>query len=695
VTTPHRLEPLLNPRSVALVGVSERPGSVGAWLLDTFMAGGYQGELFLVNPRYQELAGRPCYPELGALPNVPEMAVLNVGSNRMEALVDQVIELGVPAVTIFDYCDVEDDTEPNLMARLRAKAAEANLLICGGGGMGFYNLDAKLHASYYHAAHLQSGHISLLAHSGSVFTVLAMADPRHRFNLIVSMGSEIATSVDAFLDYAVQMPTTRVVAMFVESVRNPAGFVRALEAARANDIPVVVCKIGKTEKSAAFAQTHTGAIAGSSAAFEAVLERYGALSVDTVDELMATAMLFSHGQRAGPGGLGAILDSGGLRQLLVDVADKLDVPLAKLSAETIAEIEKELPHTLEADNPLDAAGPFSYDFELVFRHCLSAIVDDDDTAVGWFEFDATDRFNPVPEQVTTAKTVGASTPKPLVVVNSSSSTLNTDIAADLYEHGIPLINGVQSALVAVKKLLEYRDYRLRPKHQYAEPPESATVERWRKRLAGCGTLNEVEGLQLLSDFGMTCTPCRVVDNLDDVLKATSELGYPLVLKTAETGIAHKSDVQGVHLDLRDESMVRAAYAALADKLGPSVTVAATAPPGVELGLGFVNDPQFGPMVVISAGGVLIELMKDRATLLTPIDINKARRAVEKLGVYPLLNGVRGASPTDIDALLHAIVQFSLLAESLRTSISEMDVNPILVSTSGAVAVDALVVAVGD
>ena len=149
VPTPHRLEPLLNPRSVALVGVSERPGSVGAWLLDTFIAGGYQGELFLVNPRYHELAGRPCYPELGALPNVPEMAVRNVGSNRMEALVDQVIELGVPAVTIFDYCDVEDDTEPNLMARLRAKAAQANLLICGGGGMGFYNLDAKLHASYY------------------------------------------------------------------------------------------------------------------------------------------------------------------------------------------------------------------------------------------------------------------------------------------------------------------------------------------------------------------------------------------------------------------------------------------------------------------------------------------------------------------------------------------------------------------
>ena len=336
----------------------------------------------------------------------------------------------------------------------------------------------------------------MLAHSGSVFTVLAMTDPRYRFNLIVSAGSEIATGMDAFLDYAVQMPTTRVVAMFVETIRNPAGFIAALEHARERDIPVVVCKVGKTQKSAAFALTHTGAIAGSQSAFDAVLERYGALPVDNLNEMMASAALLAPARRAGPGGLGAILDSGGLRQLLVDLADKVGVPFATLSKETIKSIEKHLPHTLVADNPLDAAGPFTYDYEVVFKNCLQAIMDEPDTALGWFEFDATDRFTPVLSQITTAKNIRGKSDKPFLVVNSSSATLNTQVAVDLLEADVPLINGVEAALVAVRNVLAYRDYRERGKFISPVLPAGAYVDVWRRRLSCADRLCEVETLSL-------------------------------------------------------------------------------------------------------------------------------------------------------------------------------------------------------
>ena len=689
--TRHALDVLLNPASVALVGASEREGSVGNWALNTFLRGGYKGELFLVNPRSQEIAGRHCYSDLAELPSVPEMALLNVGSARMEMLFDQAIELGIPALTVFDYCALEEDDDPNLVSRLREKATSAGVHVCGGSGMGFYNLDDRVHASYYDADHLVPGHISLIAHSGSVFTVLAMTDPRHRFNLVVSAGSEIATSMDRFLDYALGMPSTRVVALFIETVRNPAGFIDALEHAQAQDIPVVVCKVGKTEKSAAFAKTHTGAIAGSQAAFDALCDRYGVLQANTVDEMMATAALMAQGRRAGAGGVGAIGDSGGLRQLLVDRARAAGVRFAELAPATIESIEQELPHTLVADNPLDAAGPFTYDYGAVFKHCLHAIVNDPDTALGWFEFDATDRFNPFPPQVDNAKSVMDASEKPFMVVASSSPTLNTQVAVDLLEREIPLINGVDAALVAARNLFAYRDHRLRHAGRAAPVlPKARCVDEWRKRLA-VHRPSEVEALRLLDDFGIPSVACVAANNLDGVLEAAESIGYPLALKTAVAGHDHKTDVGGVRLGIADAQALAAAYEDLRSRLGPEVTVAEMAPGGTEIAFGMVRDRQFGPLVVVSAGGTLIELLADRVAMLAPVDEAQARRHLERLAIYPVLEGVRGAAAADFDALAQALVRFSVLAATLDDAIAEMDVNPLLVSANGVVAVDALVV----
>ena len=687
----HALDPLLNPGSVALVGVSERPGSLGKRVLSTFLRSGFEGELYLVNPRYDELAGRPCYHDLADLPAVPEMAILNVGSARMGALFDRAIALGIPALTIFDYCVLEDDEDPDLLARLRDKAARAGVLVCGGGGMGYYNLDAGVHASYYDADHLVPGHISLITHSGSVFTVLAMTDPRYRFNLVVSAGTEIATGIDAYLDYALDMPSTRVVALFIETVRNPAGFMRALERAESRDIPVVVCKVGKTQRSAAFAHTHSGAIAGNQAAFEALFDRYGVLQADSLDEMMATAALMAQGRRAGPGGVGAILDSGGLRQLLVDRAARAGVRFAELSPRTVKEIERHLPHTLVADNPLDAAGPFTYDYVAVFKNCLHAIMEDPDTALGWFEFDATDRFNAFPPQVLTAKSVMHATEKPFVVVNSSSATPNTQLAVQLLEEDIPLINGVDAALVAVRNLLAYRDHRNRGDRSAPQLPNAPFVEEWRECLAGGDRLSEVQALGLLRDFGVPTVKCLGADSVERMVEKAEAIGYPLALKTAVTDISHKTNVGGVRLHIADEEELHVAYHDFHTRLGPEVTVAAMSPGGAEIAFGMIRDQQFGPLVIVSAGGTLIELLGDRVSMLAPVNEREALRHIEKLAIFPLLADARGADAVNMDALVRALVRFSVLAACLGDSIAEIDVNPLVVNAEGLVAVDALIV----
>ena len=685
----HPLQPLLNPKSVALVGVSPRENTVGRWMLDTFLRGGYEGDLFLINPRYDEIDGNRCFPDLTSIPKTPEMAILNVGSTRMEALFDEALSIGIRAFTIFDYCALENDTEPKLIERLREKTRATGAHICGGGGMGYYNLDAGVHATFYPGDHLVPGPISLIAHSGSVFTVLAMADPRLRYNLIASPGNEISTTAGEFLSYAISMPTTRVVALFLETVRDVPKFIQGLKEAAAKDVAVVICKVGKSEKSKAFALTHTGAAVGNQAAYEAVFDRYGVLTADSLDEMMATAALFAAGRHADTGGIGAITDSGGLRQLLADLADEFKVPFAKFSESTICKIEDVLPHTLKAGNPLDAAGVVSNDYEEIFAHCVKAIVEDPDTALSWFEFDATDSYIPFPRYLDIARDAAALTTKPFIVVNSSSSTLNTKVAVELLESGVPLINGVRNAVLATKNLFTHRDFKRRPKSPYPEIVNPQDISKVGDLLR-IRRLKETEALQLVRDFGIPTVEAHFCRSYGDVIDSAKAIGFPVALKTATPEITHKSDVSGVHLNISAMEQLDIAYNALST-LGHEMTIAAMAEEGIELAFGMVRDCQFGPLVTVSAGGTLIDYLNDRAVMLAPLNSEEARRQLEKLSIFPILKGVRGRLPINMQSLIGALVNFSILAASVPDNVSEMDLNPIIATDKQVMAVDALII----
>jgi acetate---CoA ligase (ADP-forming) len=218
--------------------------------------------------------------------------------------------------------------------------------------------------------------------------------------------------------------------------------------------------------------------------------------------------------------------------------------------------------------------------------------------------------------------------------------------------------------------------------------------RWRERLATGAEVSELEGLALLADYGVPITEARAASSADEAVAAATAIGYPVVLKTATPGVQHKSDVGGVRVGLLDADAVRAAYGDVAGRLGPQVAIGAMAPAGIEVALGIVRDPTFGPLVLVAAGGILVELLHDRALAFPPLDEAGARRLVDRLKIRPLLDGVRGAEPSDVDALVRAISRLSVLAADLGDLLSALDVNPVIVSPMGCVAVDALVIPAG-
>ncbi len=313
----HRLQPLLAPRSVALVGASRRYGSVGEMMVRSLIEGGYPGKVYPVNPRYEDVSGIPCYGSLDELPERADVALLNLAGHRIEATVNQALLLGIRALVLFDPCVLPDETPPTLVERLRALVREAGIPVCGGNGMGYSNFDAKCFAGMFAQPQHPPGPITLIAHSGSVF-MFANADAPNYFNLSVSAGLEIGTTVDEYMDYALCMPTTRVIALFVETIRNPLGFRASLAKARQFEVPVVICKVGRTEVSARQAFSHTGAIAGDGDAFDALLERYGAVKVDSLEQLLSTATVLSSPRKPSAEGFAMFTDSGGLCGLAGD-----------------------------------------------------------------------------------------------------------------------------------------------------------------------------------------------------------------------------------------------------------------------------------------------------------------------------------------------------------------------------------------
>lgn len=683
---------MLAPSSVALVGASTTPNVAGNDMVLELQLSRFRGQIYPVNPIYDEVEGLPCYRSLADLPEAPDLVVLGVGNQQLEDQVKAAIDIGAGGLVIFGSVALPvESARKTLRQRVTEMAREAGLPIVGGNCMGFYNVDHWVRAFPFHRPYeLQEGGVTLIAQSGSVLTALLWNDQKLRFNLAVSPGHELVTTVADYMDYALHQPTTRVIAIFLEAVRDPEGFVAALKRATELRIPVVILKAGRTPEGARLAKSHSGAIAGDDAAYQALFERYGVISVQSLDELASTALLLSSGRLPAEGGLAAIFDSGGERELLVDIADDVGVPMARINTDTVEVLKDNLDHGLEPINPLDAWGT-GRNYQAIFENCWQALLDDPDTAMGVFVADLTTGFYLHESFARICRRVARRTSKPVAMLTNHIGTDSQDLACRTTAAGVPVLDGTLSGLKAVRHAMNYRDFITRPVAEEPPTPKPDVSHKWRQRLERSTILSEAEGLAMLADYGVPVVRHGTAGNLEEARELAKSIGYPVVVKTAVEGILHKSDMGGVHVNIADEAALIETYNDLAERLGPDVLIAELAEMDAELALGIIIDEQFGPIVMVAGGGVFIEIYKDRQLCLAPVHRIAAAEMVEQLAIRPLLDGARGRPVLDKSAVVDAIMALSSLATDLGDLLAELDVNPLAVTPSGCLALDVLAV----
>jgi acyl-CoA synthetase (NDP forming) len=693
------LTAMLEARSVALVGASPRDGSLGQRMITELARSSPAPRTYLVNPRYTEIAGARCYASLAELPEPVDLVLLAVPDTALEEQVALAARRGDRSAVIFgsafDPPGPRPAGQPSLRDRLAATARAAGMAVCGAGCMGFVNVTRGLRAvGYVEPDPLPAGPVALITHSGSVFSAMLRTRRGLGYTVAVSSGQELVSTAAEYAEWALGQEETRVLALVLEAVRD-AGRLRAvLAAAAARDIPVVLLTAGRSARGRAMVSAHSGALAAADGGWEALARGYGLHRVGDLAELADTLELFAIGRRTSGGtGIATVHDSGLERAYVADVADELGVPFAAIGEPATARLAGLLDPGLEPANPLDIWGTGARAEEQL-SGALAALAGDPAVAAVALAVDLVHEFDgdqSYPDAVTEA---ARRTGKPVVVLSNLPAAIDPDVAARLRAGGIPVLEGTRTGLLALGHLLNHGLLRHRTgRAPAAAPPiDQARQARWTAVLAA-GEARGPALADLLGDYGIPVARTRAAVSEADALAAAAELGYPVVLKTDEPGIDHKSDVGGVVLGLAGPAALAAAYQDLAERLGRRVLVCETIPAGPELSLGLARDHELGPLLVVGAGGVLVELLADRAVALPPIGPEQARELVGQLRVAALLTGARGRPAADQDAVVAAITGLSQLATELGDRLEALDINPLICGPHGAVAVDALAIPV--
>jgi acyl-CoA synthetase (NDP forming) len=734
---------MLEARSVALVGASRRADSFGSRMLAEIVKSTARPAVYPVNPRYQDIDGIRCYPSLTDLPEPADLVLLGVPDAALEDQLALAAGLGSRSAVIFGNAhedaraapDSEGARPGNLRQRLASIALSAGMELCGAGCMGFANVGHGLRAmGYVEPDPLPAGPVALVTHSGSVFSTLLRTRRGFGFTLAVSSGQELVTAAPSYLSYALAQPETKVLALVLEAMRQPDKLTQVLALAAERDMPVVLLTAGQSVSGRAMVAAHSGALAGADGAWEALARAYGVHRVADLAELAETVELFSllvtsrrglittkvpstsaQDHQSGGGverppaavplegreaanfgpvrGIATVHDSGLERAHLVDVADELGVPLATISDATKASLAGLLDPGLIPENPLDVWGTGAGTREL-FAASLSALAGDDSVDAIALAVDLVPELDGDTSYRLAMLDVVAQTSKPAVVISNLASAIDPGAAALLRESGIPVLEGLRPGLLAVRHLL---DHRRRPpalapgsRGRAAHMVNAARAERAMSLLARSAETAAAQ-LALLGEYGIATARAERVTGPGAAVAAAGRIGYPVVLKTDEAGVAHKSDAGGVLLGIRDETELLQGYADLAARLGPAALVCQTVPSGTELALGLVNDPDLGPLVVVGAGGTLVEVIADRAVAMPPMTPQQAAGLLGGLKVARLLAGVRGARPADLGSVARAIACLGELAVELGEHIEALDINPLICGPDGAVAVDSLII----
>lgn len=690
------LAPLLKPRSVAVVGATRDANRIGGRPFYFLRRFGFPGPVWPVNPRYREIDGVRCYPRARDLPETPDMAVIAIPAAGVLDAVRDCQAAGVRAIVLYTSGFRETGAAGRaLEAELAALAEAEGTLLCGPNCQGAANLLDRMQANFSSALtekDMPVGPVGFVSQSG-LFTGILAAEFRDRgvgLGYLVSTGNEAVVDFADVLAFMARDDRIRVVAGYLEGVRDGRKLGAAISVAREHGKPVVLLKVGRTAESAAAAASHTGALAGAYDVYRAALAQWGAVETDTIGELFDAVEAFAvSGKTARGDRIAMLTNSGGLGVFGADRTRAHGLHMARLAPETEAAIGERAFEFASASNPVDFTLQGLSDPAAVGSHLAHIARDDNvDVTLAFFgvqklhvdalidEIDATNRLNG----------------KPLI-----AAWLMGDPQAPrrLRARGVPCMAGPAEAVAAARALVAHGAAARRA--QAERPPRPLPEAAARAAAAPAGALSERDSRAILEAAGIPLVAGAFARSADEAAAAAEELGYPAVLKIDSPGIAHKTDIGGVAVGLRDAAAVRRAWADImrnAAARAPDAEVAgcgvyALAPDGPELIAGIARDPVFGPVVLAGMGGVFAEVLNDTALGLPPLTADDARRMLESLRGYPILTGARGRSGAGIAALADVLLALSDLALACP-QIAELDINPLRATPGGPLALDALI-----
>jgi acetyltransferase len=686
------LEQFFAPASIAVIGATEATSSVGRTILANLAS--FQGNIFPVNPKRDQVLGRKAYPAIGAVPAAVDLAVIVTPAETVPAIVAECAAAKVPAAIVISAGFKETGARGAELER-QILAARGSMRIIGPNCLGLMAPLAGLNATFSGVA-AQPGSIAFLSQSGALCTAILDWSLREMvgFSAFVSTGSMLDVGWGDLIDYLGDDPNTRAILMYMESVGDARSF---LSAARevALTKPIIVIKAGRTEPAARAASSHTGALTGSDEVLDAALRRSGVLRVRHLSDLFYMAEVLAKQPRPKGPRLAIVTNAGGPGVLATDALIDEGGELAELSAETLAALNRILPPHWSRHNPIDILGDAPPER---FAQTLE-IVKADPGVDGLLVTTA--------PQGMTSPSIVAERVQPYAHIEEkpilASFMGGASVArADeiLNAAGIPTFSFPDSAARAFAYMWHYSD-NLRALYETPELTETSVDRKAAEAVLqaahaeGRVLLTELESKRLLAAYAIPVTPTEFAETEDRAAGLATEIGFPVVLKLHSQTVTHKSDAGGVELDLHDEMSVRAAWKRIENRLagkfeGVTVQPMIRARDGYELILGSSTDAQFGPVLLFGLGGQLVEVFRDRALGLPPLTSTLARRMMERTQIYKALAGVRGRAPVDRSALEQILIRFSQLISEMPR-IKEADINPLLASPEAILALDARIV----
>ncbi len=700
------LDAVFRPETVAVIGATERPGSVGRTIMWNLVSSPFGGTVFPVNSKRPNVLGIKAYPTISEVPERVDLAVIVAPAPAVPGIVAECVEAGVRGAVVISAGFKETGPEgAELEQRVLQEARRGRMRIVGPNSLGVMSPNYNFNATFAGAI-ARPGNVGFLSQSGALLTGILDLSFRENigFSAFVSVGSMMDVDWGDLIYYLGDDPKTKSIVIYMESIGDAGSF---LSAARevALTKPIIVIKAGRTEAAGKAAASHTGSLTGSDEVLDAAFRRSGVLRVDSISELFDMAEILGKQPRPKGPRLTVVTNAGGPGVLATDALIQGGGELAEISPETMNSLNDFLPAPWSHGNPVDVLGDaepgrYAKTLETAAKDPAS-----DGLLVVLTPQDMTDPTATAEQLAPYARSTG----KPVL----ASWMGGNEVAAGksiLNGAGIPTFDYPDTAARAFNNMWRY-NYNLRGIYETPElAADNATngesIDRDRAaeiiggvREAGREILTEFEAKELLDAYGIPTVQTKVARSADEAVSLAEGFGYPVVLKLNSETITHKTDVGGVQLDLEDAEAVRGAYGRMEESIrenfGAEHFSGVTVQPmvsleGYELILGSSLDPQFGPVLLFGSGGSLVEVYKDRALALPPLTTTLARRTMEQTRIHEALKGVRGRAPVDLAALEKLFVRFSQLVVE-QPWIEELDINPLLASSEGLTALDARVV----